>query len=89
MIFPDTPKVRRGIDRQLDPNDPVLLDSDRNRKIGTLTDMTRIIIRSIHVMSPTERKSVRDALDEKMDRREFTVDDVLFLRSLGSNLEKL
>jgi hypothetical protein len=35
-----------------------------------------------------EKQSERDALDEKMDRRyEFPVDDVLFLRSVGSNIE--
>ncbi len=47
MIFPDTPEARDEIDRQLDPDDAILLESDRNRKIGTLTDLTRIMIRSI------------------------------------------
>jgi hypothetical protein len=34
MIFPDTPEARREIDRQLDPDDPALLESDRHHKIG-------------------------------------------------------
>jgi hypothetical protein len=31
---------------------------------------------------------VRDALDEKMDRRyEFTLDDIAFLKAIGSSIE--
>ena len=68
MIFPDTPEARDEIDRLLDSDDPVLLESDRNRTKGTLADITRIMIRSIRAMTPAEKQSVRDALDEKMDR---------------------
>jgi hypothetical protein len=46
MIFPDTPEARDEIDRQLDPDDPVLLESDRNRVVGDLTDIARILIRT-------------------------------------------
>ena len=35
-----------SLDRQLDPDDPVLLESDRNRVSGNLTDITRIFIRT-------------------------------------------
>jgi hypothetical protein len=88
MTFEDSPEARDEIDRLLDPDDPVLLESDRNRRSGTLADITRIMIRSIRSMTPAEKQSVRDALNEKMDRRcEFTVEDVLFLQSIGSNLE--
>jgi hypothetical protein len=85
MIFPDTPEARDEIDRQLDPDDPVLLESDRNRRTGTLEDLTRIMLRSIRAMSPIEKQSVRDALDKKLPSG-FTADDILFLRSIGSNL---
>ena len=68
MIFPDTPEARDEIDRLLDSDDPVLLESDRNRTKGTLADITRIMIRSIRAMTPAEKQSVRDGLDEKMDR---------------------
>lgn len=42
-------------------------------------------------IDPADKKriaKVRDALDEKIDRRfEFTRDDEMFLRNIGSNLE--
>jgi hypothetical protein len=63
MMFADTPEARRQLDRQLDPNDPVLLDSDLNRVVGNLTELARIMLRSIHAMSPAEKQSVRDALN--------------------------
>jgi hypothetical protein len=84
MIFSDTPKGRRELERQLDPDDPTLLDSDLNRVIGDLTDLARIMLRSIRTMTPEEKQSVRDALDEKMPG--FTSDDIAFLRAIGSNL---
>ena len=87
MIFPDTPEARRNIDRLLDPDDPVLLESDRNRTRGTLADLARIMIRTIRAMTPEEKKALRDALDKKLDRRfEFTQDDIEFLRSIGSDI---
>ena len=79
MIFDDE------IDRLLDPDDPALLESDRNRRTGTLEDITRIMLRSIRAMSPMEKQSVRDALDEKLTGS-FTADDILFLHSIGSNI---
>jgi hypothetical protein len=90
MTFPDTPDARREIDR-LDPNDPVLLDSDRNRVHGDLCDLARIMIRSIERLTPEEKEAVRDALDQEMGyggRRyeEFTIEDIGFLRSVGSNV---
>jgi hypothetical protein len=85
MIFPDTPEARNEIDRLLDPLDPVLLESDRNRTQGTLTDLTRIFIRSIRAMTPAEKQSVRDARDKKLTGG-LTADDKLFLRSIGSNI---
>ena len=86
MIFPDTPEARREIDRLLDPDDPALLESDRNRRTGTLEDITRIMLRSIRALSPMEKQSVRDALDKKLTGEGFTADDVRFLQSIGSDL---
>jgi hypothetical protein len=84
MFLPDSPEARDEIDHQLDIDDPVLLESDSNRVIGDLNDLARIMLRSIHAMSPAEKQSVRDALNEKMPG--FTSDDIAFLRTIGSNL---
>jgi hypothetical protein len=84
MIFSDTPKRRRELDRQLDPYDPVLLDSDLNRVVGDLNNLARIMLRSIRAMSPAEKRSVRDALNERLPG--FTEADVAYLRSIGVSL---
>jgi hypothetical protein len=72
------------MERQLDPNDPILLESDLNRVVGDLNDLARIMLLSIRAMTPAEKQSVRDALNEKMPG--FTSDDIAFLRAIGSNL---
>jgi hypothetical protein len=39
MIFPDGPEAQCELARQLGPDDPTLLESDRNRVVGDLTDL--------------------------------------------------
>jgi hypothetical protein len=85
MTFPNSPESRDELDRLLDPDDPVLLDSDRNRIKGTLADLTRVMLRSLNAMTEAEKKSVRDTLDRKLSG-EFTAEDQHFLRSISSNL---
>jgi hypothetical protein len=86
MIFPDSPEAHREIEHQLDPNDPILLESDSNRVVGDLSDLARVMLRSINAMSPAEKQSVRDALNEQMPTGSFTADDIAFLRTIGSNV---
>ena len=72
-------------------DDPALLESDRNRVVGGLTDITRIMLRSIRAMSPGEKQSVRDALDLQMNRTRqinlsgwnLSLADIEFLRRVG------
>ena len=80
MTFPDTPEARREIDRQLDPDNFIEEDSCRTR--GDLTDVARIIIRSIDAMNVAEKQSVCDALEGNR----FTTGDIILLWSIGSNL---
>jgi hypothetical protein len=54
MILPDVPK-RCEID-SLEQNDLTLLDSVRNRVASDLTDLARIVLRSISVMTPVEKQ---------------------------------
>lgn len=78
--------IFEGESDRLNPDNFTEEDSCRTR--CDLTDLTRIMLRSIRAMNAVEKQSVRDALDEKMDRQNrFTVEDVLFLRSIGSNIE--
>jgi hypothetical protein len=74
MIFPDTPEARDEIDRQLDPNDPVLLESDRNRVVGSLTDFARIIIRTARSLTEDQKAEIRG---------DFTEFDRTMLRRMG------
>ena len=87
MIFPDTPEVRRGIDRQLDPDDPILLESDRNRVHGDLADLTRIMLRSIRAMSEAEKAEIRAHLNKVLPSKDYgqlslTVDDKSWLHRI-------
>src|ERR1019366_5176764 len=80
MIFPDTPEARREIDRQFDPDDPMLLESDRNRVHGDLLDLTRIMLRSIRAMSEAEKAEIRAHLNKVLPSKDYgqlslTVDD--------------
>jgi hypothetical protein len=60
-IFPDadTPEARRELDRELHPDDPVLLESDRGRTEGTLLDLARIMIRTAQSLTHDERAEIR------------------------------
>jgi hypothetical protein len=74
MIFPDTPEARREIDRQLDPDDPVLLESDRNRVTGSLTDIARILIRTARSLTEDQKSEIRG---------DFTSHDKVVRRQMG------
>jgi hypothetical protein len=74
VIFPDTPEARDEIDRLLDPDDPVLLESDRNRTKGTLTDIARILIRTARSLSEDQKAEIRG---------DFTSHDKAMLRQMG------
>ena len=87
MIFPDTPEARDVIDRQLDPDDPMLLESDRNRVHGDLLDLTRIMLRSIRAMSEAEKAEIRAHLNKVLPSRDYgqfslTVDDNSWLHRI-------
>jgi hypothetical protein len=82
MIFPDTPEARDEIDRLLDPDDPILLESDRNRVSGSLADLARIFIRSIDHMTPEQKKAIRDAIREDA-AEQIRAADCVFLWSSG------
>jgi len=69
---------------RLNPDNFIEEDSSRTR--GDLTDLARIMLRSIRAMSPAEKQSVRDALNEQMPTGSFTADDIAFLRTIGSNV---
>ena len=85
MILSDSPDARRELDRLLDADDPELLEADRNCTSGTLTDLARILNRSINAMSAAEKKSVRHALESKMPNpKKF---DQKFLRDDGIKSE--
>jgi hypothetical protein len=73
MIFPDMPE-QRELDRQLDPDDPVWLESDRNWVSGNLTDITRIFIRTTRSLTEDQKAEIR---------RDFTLDDKAILRQIG------
>jgi hypothetical protein len=88
MIFPDTPEARDEIDRLLDPDDPVLLESDRNRVHGDLLDLTRIMLRSIRAMSEAEKAEIRTLLNKVLPSKDhgqlsLTVDDKSWLHQIG------
>ena len=88
MIFPDTPEARREIDRQFDPDDPMLLESDRNRVHGDLLDLTRIMLRSIRAMSEAEKAEIRAHLNKVLPSKDYgqlslTVDDKSWLHRIG------
>ena len=88
MTFPDTPEARREIDRQLDPDDPMLLESDRNRVHGDLADLTRIMLRSIRAMSEAEKAEIRAHLNKVLPSKDYgqlslTVDDKSWLHRIG------
>src|ERR1017187_9617811 len=88
MIIPENPEAQRQIDRLLDPDDPVLLESDRNRTKGTLTDITRIMLRSIRAMSEAEKAEIRAHLNKVLPSKDYgqlslTVDDKSWLYRIG------
>jgi len=74
MIFPDTPEARNEIDRLLDPDDPVLLESDRNRVSGSLADIARILIRTARSLTEDQKAEIRG---------DFTESDKKMLRQMG------
>jgi hypothetical protein len=74
MILPDTPEARREIERQLDPDDPELLESDRNRVSGNLADIARIFIRTARSLTEDQKAKLRG---------DFTEHDKNLLRQMG------
>ena len=68
MIIISTPEHIAILDRLLDPDDPVLLESDRNRRIGDLTDLARILIRTARSMTPEQKAEMREPFT-KFDRK--------------------
>jgi hypothetical protein len=87
----DSPEAREEIDRLLDPDDPVLLESDRNRTKGTLTDITRIMLRSIRAMSEAEKAEIRAHLNKVLPSKDYgqlslTVDDKSWLHRIPVGL---
>ena len=68
MIIINTPENIAILDRLLDPDDPVLLESDRNRRIGDLTDLARILIRTARSMTPEQKAEMREPFT-KFDRK--------------------
>jgi hypothetical protein len=62
------------IDSQLDPDDPVLLESDRNRVSGNLTDITRVFIRTARSLTEDQKAEIR---------ADFTSQDRAILRQMG------
>jgi len=74
MILPETPDAHRKIDRHLDPIDPVLLESDRNRVVGDLTDIARILIRTARNLTEDQTAEIRG---------DFTEHDKAMLRQMG------
>ena len=68
MIIISTPENIAILDRLLDPDDPVLLESDRNRRIGDLTDLARILIRTARSMTPEQKAEMREPFT-KFDRK--------------------
>src|ERR1022692_4398910 len=71
MIFPDTPEARDEIARQLDADDPVLLESVRNRVHGDLLGLTWIMLRSIRAMSEAEKAEIRAHLNEVLPSKDY------------------
>jgi hypothetical protein len=65
MIFHDG-ITDEEIDKLTDPDDPVLLESDRNRTEFTLIDIARIMRRTIRSLTPEQKAELQRAVREKL-----------------------